>query len=116
MLRLTPNSLFQEARGRGKRAICIQRVGLHQQAVELDAIQQLAQGRDLAAGIGGVGVLGNGYPKGVGVQAHLGDPTRCARSGLIDRTTQCLAVTHQGIDRLGDARLGATVMAALRNA
>ena len=84
----------------------MQRVGLHQQAVELDAIQQLAQGRDLAAGIGGVGVLGNGYPKGVGVQAHLGDKTRCARSGLLDRTPQGLAVTHQGVDRLGDARLG----------
>ena len=84
----------------------MQRVGLHQQAVELDAIQQLAQGRDLASGIGGVGVLGNRHPKGVGVQAHLSDKTRCARSGLIDRTPQGLAVAHQGVDRLGDARLG----------
>ena len=46
----------------------MQRVGLHQQAVELDAIQQLAQGRDLAAGIGGVGVLGNRNAQRVGVQ------------------------------------------------
>jgi len=84
----------------------MQRVGLYQQAVELDAIQQLAQGRDLASGIGGVGVLGNRNAQRVGVQAHLGDKTRCARSGLIDRTPQGLAVAHQGVDRLGDARLG----------
>ena len=32
----------------------MQRVGLHQEAVELDAIQQLAQSRDLASGIGGI--------------------------------------------------------------
>ena len=43
----------------------MQGVGLHQQAVEINPIQQLAQGRDLASGIGGVGVLGNRYPKGV---------------------------------------------------
>jgi hypothetical protein len=84
----------------------MQRVGLHQQAVELDAIQQLAQSRDLAAGIGGVGVLGNRNAQRVGVQAHLSDKTRCARSGLIDRTPQGLAIAHQGVDRLGDARLG----------
>lgn len=83
----------------------MQGVGLHQQAVEINPIQQLAQGRDLASGIGGVGVLGNRYPKGVGVQAHLGDKTRCARSGLLDRTPQGLAIAHQGVDALGDARL-----------
>jgi len=84
----------------------MQRVGLHQQAIELDTIEELAQGRNLAAGIGGVGVSGDRYPKGVGVQAHLGDKTRCARSGLSDRTSQGFAVAHQGIDALGDARLG----------
>ena len=62
----------------------MQRVGLHQQAVEINAIQQLAQGRDLAAGIGGVGVLGNRHAKGVGEQAHLGDKPRCAGNGLLD--------------------------------
>ena len=84
----------------------MQRVGLHQQAIELDTIEELAQDRDLAAGIGGVGVLGNRNAQRVGVQAHLGDKTRCARGGLIDRTPQGLAVTHQGVDALGDARLG----------
>lgn len=69
-----------------KRAVCMQRIGLHQQAIEINAIQQLAQGRDLAAGIGGVGVLGNHNAQRVGVQAHLGDKTLRARSGLLYRT------------------------------
>jgi len=46
----------------------MQRVGLHQQDVELDTNQQLAQSHDLAAGIGGVGVLGNRNAQRVGVQ------------------------------------------------
>ena len=62
----------------------MQRVGLCQQAVEINAIQQLAQGRDLAAGVDGVDVLGNRYAKGVGVEAHLGEKTRCAGGGLVD--------------------------------
>jgi len=41
----------------------MQRVGLHQQAIELDTLEELAQSRDLAAGIGGVGVLGDRYPR-----------------------------------------------------
>ena len=43
----------------------MQRVGLHQKTIQLDAIEELAQCRDLAAGIGGVGVLGDRHPKGV---------------------------------------------------
>jgi hypothetical protein len=35
-----------------------------------------------AAGIGGVGVVGDRHPKVAGVQAHLGDTTRCARIGF----------------------------------
>jgi hypothetical protein len=62
----------------------MQRVGVYQQAVEINAIHQLAQGRDLAAGIGGVGVLGNRHAKGVGVETHLGDNPRCAGSGSVD--------------------------------
>jgi len=84
----------------------MQRVGLHQQAIELDTIKELAQSRDLTAGIGGVGVLGDRHPKGIGVQAHLSDKTRRARGGFSDRTPQGLAVAHQGIDAHGDARLG----------
>ena len=41
----------------------MQRVGLCQQAVEINAIQQLAQGRDLAAGVGGVDVLAIATPR-----------------------------------------------------
>jgi len=59
----------------------MQRVGMHQQAVVINAIPQLAQGRDLATGIGGVGVLGNLHAKGVGVEADLGDK-RCRWSRL----------------------------------
>jgi len=38
----------------------MQRVRLHQQPLELHAVQQLTQRRDLTAGIGGVGALGAG--------------------------------------------------------
>jgi hypothetical protein len=41
----------------------MQRIGLHQQAVEINAIQQLAKGRDLAVGIGGVDVLAIATPR-----------------------------------------------------
>ncbi len=50
--------------------------------------------------------MGNGYSKDDGVQAHLGDEMHCARGGLLDRTPQGLAVTHQSVGRLGEARLG----------
>jgi len=59
----------------------MQRVRLHQQSLELDAIEELTQGLDLTApGIGGIGALGDRHPQG-------------------------LAITDQGVDRLGDARL-----------
>ena len=59
----------------------MQRIRLHQQpnsygegcAYELHAVQQLAQRCDLAAGIGGVGALGNGHAEAAGVEACLGD-------------------------------------------
>jgi hypothetical protein len=85
----------------------MQRVRLHQQPLEIHAIQQLAQRRDLTAGIGGVGALGDGHTQAVGVEAHLGNETRCARSGFIDRAPQRLAVTDQGVDGFGLADLGA---------
>lgn len=37
----------------------MQRVSLDQQAAELDAIEEFAQGTDLTAGVGGVGALGD---------------------------------------------------------
>ena len=51
----------------------MQRIRLHQHSLELHPIQQLAEGRDLTAGIGGVGGLGNRHAQAVGIQAHLGN-------------------------------------------
>ena len=51
----------------------MQRVGLHEKALELDAIQELTQGCDFTTGIGGVGALGDRHAQAVGIQAHLGD-------------------------------------------
>jgi len=64
----------------------MQRVRLHQQALKLDAIQELAQGLDLAAVVGGVGALGDRYAQAVGVQAHLGDKTSCAGGRRFQRS------------------------------
>jgi len=83
----------------------MQRVGLHQHPLELHRLQQLAQGLDLAAGIGGVGGLGDRHTQALGVEAHLGDKACCARSGRVDGAPQRLAVTHQGVGLLGHARL-----------
>ena len=71
----------------------MQRVGLQQHPLELHRLQQLAQGLDFAAGIGGVGGLGDRHTQALGVEAHLGDEPRCARSGLVDGAPQRLAVT-----------------------
>jgi len=84
----------------------MQRVRLHQQTVQFDAIQELPQGRDLAAAIGGVGALGDGHAQRVGVEAHLGNETRCAGGVFSDRAPQCLAVANQCVDRIRDAGLG----------
>jgi hypothetical protein len=45
--------------GRGKRAVCMQLVRLHQQAAEPHMIDELTQGADLTSLIGGVGALGD---------------------------------------------------------
>jgi len=37
----------------------MQRVGLHQDPLELHRLQQLAQGLDFATGVGGIGGLGD---------------------------------------------------------
>jgi len=83
----------------------MQRVRLHQQPTELDAIEQLAQSLDLAATVGGVGVLGDRHAEAVGIQAHLGNEPGGAGGVLSDLTPQRLAVTDQGIDDLRHARL-----------
>ncbi len=49
----------------------MQRVRLNKQPLQLHAIQQGAQSRDLTARIGGVSALGDGDAEAVGVQAHL---------------------------------------------
>jgi hypothetical protein len=60
--------------------------------LQLHPIQQLAQRRDLTASISGVGTLGDRHTQPVGVEAHLGDKTRCTGDGCIDRTPQGFAV------------------------
>jgi hypothetical protein len=84
----------------------MQRVRLHQQSLELHPIEELAQGLDLTAGISGVGALGDGHTQAVGVEAHLGDKTRSAGSGFIDRAPQGFAITDQGVNGLCYAGLG----------
>ena len=59
--------------GRGKSAARMQRIRLHQQPTEFDAIEQLAQSADLAAAVGGVGVLSNRHAEAVRIQAHRGN-------------------------------------------
>ena len=83
----------------------MQRIRLQQQATELNAIEQLAQSGDLAAAVGGVGVLSDRHAEAVGIQAHLGNEPGCAGGVLSDRTPQRLAIAHQGIDDLRHARL-----------
>ena len=83
----------------------MQRVGLHQHTLKFDCLQQLAQGLDLATGIGGVGGLGDCHAQALGVEAHLSDEFCCARVGLGDRAPQRLAVTHKGVELLGHSRL-----------
>ena len=51
----------------------MQRIRLHKQPLELHAIEQQAQRRDLTTGIGGVGALGDGHAQAVGIQADLGN-------------------------------------------
>jgi hypothetical protein len=84
----------------------MQRVGLHQDPVKLHRLQQLAQGLDFAAGISGVGGLGDRHTQALGVEAHLGDEPRCARSGLVDGAPQRLAITDEGVELLGHTGLG----------
>jgi len=48
---------------------------------ELHAIEELPQSADLAAAVGGVGVLWDGQ-----IQAHLGKSPGCAGGVLSDRT------------------------------
>ena len=84
----------------------MQCVRLHEQPLELHAIQQQAQRRDLTTGIGGVGALGDCHTQAVGIKADLGDKTRCAGGGFIDGAPERLAVTDQGVDGLCHAGLG----------
>lgn len=51
----------------------MQRVRLHQQPLEINPIQQLAQRRDLTTGIGGIGALLDRHAEAVGIEADLGN-------------------------------------------
>ncbi len=51
----------------------MQRIRLHQHSLQIDAIQQLPQRRDLTASVGGgVGALGDGDTQPAGVEADPG--------------------------------------------
>ena len=84
----------------------MQRVRLHQQTFQFDSFQELPQGSDLAAGVGGVGALGDGHAQRVGVETHLSNKTHCAGSVFSDRAPQRLTVAHQSVDRVCDTGLG----------
>jgi hypothetical protein len=74
----------------------MQRVRLHQQSLELYPIEELPQGRDLTADIGGIGALGDHHAKAVRVETHLCDKIRCDGSGFIDQAPQGIAITAKG--------------------
>jgi hypothetical protein len=83
----------------------MQRVRLHQNAFQLDCLQQLPQYLGFAACIGGVGGLGNRAAPALGIEAELGNECCCARIGFSDGATQRLAVTDQGVEALCKADL-----------
>jgi len=83
----------------------MQRVRLNQHALELNRVQQLPQRLGFAAGIGGVGGLGNRDAQALGIEADLGNECRCARVGFSDGATQRLAVTDQRLEPLRYTRL-----------
>ena len=83
----------------------MQRVRLHQNAFQLDCLQQLPQCLGFTACISGVGGLGNRDAQALGIEADLGNEFRCARVGLSDGATQRLAVTHQRLESLRHTRL-----------
>ena len=83
----------------------MQRVRLYEQAIELDEIQELAQSCNFTTGVGGIGALGDHHAQAVGVQAHLGDETRCTGGVLSNRAPESLTVTYQGVDCIADTRL-----------
>jgi hypothetical protein len=83
----------------------MQRVRLNQHALELNRVQQLPQRLGFAAGIGGVGGLGNREAQALGIEADLGNECRCARVGFSDGAPQRLAVTDQRLESLRHTRL-----------
>jgi hypothetical protein len=83
----------------------MQRVRLNQHALELNRLQQLAQRLGSAAGIGGVGTLGNRDAQDLGIEASVGNDYCCARVGFSDGDTQRLAVTGQRLESLSQTRL-----------
>ena len=55
----------------------MQRVRLHQNAFQLDCLQQLPQCLGFTACISGVGGLGNRDAQALGIEADLGNECRC---------------------------------------
>ena len=84
----------------------MQRVGLDQHPCEVHTVQELPQGTDLTAGVGGIGALGDRHAQRVRVEADLGDEPGCAGGGLSDGTPQGFAVADQGFDGFAHPWLG----------
>jgi len=84
----------------------MQRVGLDQHPCQFHPIQELPQGTNLTAGVGGIGALGNRYAQRVGVEADLSDETRCTGGIFSDGAPQGLAVADQRVDGFAHPWLG----------
>ena len=84
----------------------MRRISLNGHSLELDGLQQLAQGLNLTTGIGGAGALGDRHAQRLGIETHLGNETSYTVFVLSDGAPQCLSVTHQSVELLGHTRLG----------
>jgi hypothetical protein len=73
----------------------MQRVRLNQHALELNRLQQLAQRLGSAAGIGGVGTLGNRDAQDLGIEANLGNDYCYVRVGFSAGAPLALAITNR---------------------
>jgi hypothetical protein len=83
----------------------MQRVRLNEHALQIERLQQVPQCLGFAAGISGVGGLGDRHAQALGVKADLSNECRCARIGFSDRAPQRHAVTHQRVEGISNASL-----------
>lgn len=84
----------------------MQRFGLHQNTLKFDCLQQLTLGLDLTTGIGAVGGRGNRHAQALGVEAHLGNETRCAGVVHGEGALKDFTIADQGLQLFCHTRLG----------